>query len=151
MAKISEEDKIELEEYTRLRDFHLSEYKRYKGLLENKRTSTKVVYNPTTDAAKVYWKEKKKMDCDAVYSILINKKEEIGTGELCDVLNTKMEYINNKYDSMTFAGILGKHLKEDDRIYCYMGQVNGRRSTIWGLNEWKKTNPSVILKFKKPK
>lgn len=138
MAKLSEEDKIEFEEYTRLRDFHLAEYRRYKGLLERKRTTTKVVHNETSDAAKVYWKNKKKTDCDAVYSILLNKKTEIGTGDLCDILNTQMEYIHNKYDSMTFSGILGKHLKEDDRIYSFMGNVNGRRSTIWGLSEWKK-------------
>lgn len=137
MTKISEEDKVELEEYTRLRDFHLSEYRRYKGLLETKRTSI-VVHRETSDASKVYWKNKKKTDCDAVYSILLNKKSEIGTGELCNILNTQLEYINNKYDSMTFTNILGKHLKADDRIYSFSGIVNGRRSTIWGLVEWKK-------------
>ncbi len=138
MAKISEEDQIEFDEYTRLRDFHLAEYRRYKGLLEKKRTETKVVHLETSDASKAYWKVKKKTDCDAVYSILLSKKAEIGTGELCEMLNSKMEYIHNKYDSMTFAGILGKHLKADDRIYSFMGHVNGRRSTIWGLSEWKK-------------
>lgn len=138
MATLSSKDKIEYEELTRLRDFHLSEYKRFNSMILKKKTDSKLRLNESTEALRTYWKNKRIIDCNEVYSVLKAKKTETGTGELCLLLNEKMQYIVKKYDSMTFMNILGNVIKQDPRFYTYSDVVNGRRSTLYGLTEWNK-------------
>lgn len=151
--KANEEDKIELEELTRLRDFHFSEYNRFKHLLEKKRTTVKANHilscTENTDISKAYWKNKRRVDLEAVHSILNESRKELGTGELCTLLNEKMQYVIKKYDSNTFMTMLGNTLKSDDKIYSYAGNVNGRRSTVYGLSEWKINKSATIHVYKK--
>lgn len=146
--KTKEADKIEVEELIRLKDFHLSEYRRFKGLLEKKRSDIKedhrVSVNENTETTKAYWKNRRKADCNAVHSILLDMHREVGTGELCDLLNDKMQYSEKRYDSMTFMTALGKTLKADDTFYSYKGNIKGRLSTVWGLRKWKSSKDIKI-------
>jgi hypothetical protein len=102
-------------------------------MIEDKRENLKVSCLETSDASKAYWKNKRKTDCDAVYTILKESNKEIGTGELCELLNKKMG--GAKYDSTSFMTALGKKLREDDRIVSFMGHVKGRRTTIYKLKD----------------
>lgn len=128
----SKEHKIEMDELIRLKDFHLAEYHKFKGMIDNSKEKIKRNTAVRMDATAAMYAAKYKKDCDAVYSILKKENREIGTGELCTFLNERLDY-TRVYNSTEFSSLLGNRLKADKRFYTKIGHVKGKRTTLWGL------------------
>lgn len=129
-------EQINLAELTRLKDFHFSEYTRFKGLIEKSQVKIKTKSYGRKDKTIAEQKAKKQKECDFVFNILKTENRELGTGELCALLNESLESTRT-YNSMTFMGILGKHLiTADERFLTRVGKtVEGKRSHFWKINE----------------
>ena len=128
----TESDKIELKSLKELRDFHQSEARKFQGLIDehNKVKNEKKVVDRTAGYNLIRAKYIK--ECDVVYDILRRENTGVGTGKLCEFLNSRLDY-PRLYNSSEFGMTLGKYLKDDSRIKSEFGHINGKRTLIWSL------------------
>ena len=135
MKPLNDEEKIDLKELTRLKKFHLSEYNRFKNLIRNSKTKIKEKNNFYGVGRRKILDDDKRKERDFAFSILKVENRELGTGELCDLLNESLE-ATKTYNSMTFCAGLGKYLRNDERISTRVGKTtSGKQSIFWGIKK----------------
>lgn len=93
-------------------------------------------------------REKKKRDVEWVYNMLKAEKRPVKTGELCDMLNNRLDQPATRglsvgrskgvYNSMSFATTLGKYFVADERFDIQDARNDDNQKTkSYGLVEWK--------------
>ncbi len=133
-------EQLTIDDLINLKKHHLAEYNKYSALLEKTKEENKEAVKTTAYLRRASTTEKlmskRRHDCDEVFKILQRENRSLGTGELCTFLNERLDY-TRIYNSTEFSNILGKYLKEDERIKNTIGKIKGKRTTIWEVKQIK--------------
>ncbi len=125
-------EQLTIDDLINLKKHHLAEYNKYSALLEKTKEAVKTTVHLRKASTTEKLMSKRRHDCDEVIKILQRENRSLGTGELCTFLNERLDY-TRIYNSTEFSNILGKYLKQDERIKNTIGKIKGKRTTIWEI------------------